>query len=244
MKSVSCFIDESGTPYGEVNQPHFALGLLQVSDAEGLHEALHQIWYQQRGQVAQPREFEFKFASITKDRVEGHKAVIDAVLGRPDVRITVLVIDRTDPKVAPSEMFGSTWNAYLTYLELLLNKAVFERDPGLTAVILPDYLSRPKMNQKTISACLEKYKQVAAVVPLESHASLMIQAIDVITGCVLHSYRAAKGLPIGKANYKAEVSSHLASRVKSKDLAKSQTKHGLPAYFSIWNFIPEQSPSP
>ena len=74
---------------------------------------------------------------------------------------------------------------------------------------------------------------------LESHASLFIQLVDVMIGCIVLDFKRSRQ-PDRKADiFKGKVCDFLKGKLELQSLVGNFTKH-QPNYFSVWEFNPKQ----
>lgn len=195
------------------------------------------------GEQVACRKFEFKFSKITQQSVPVYCKLIDAVLDSPAARMTILVVNREKESFSPGGELTSTWSAYLNYADLLIENAVLasgknRRNPPNQVIVLADYLSRPNESVETLETRLARHSQIQAVITLESHASLLIQAVDVFTGAVVFDFRKQSGTSRKHDKDKELVVRHLRQRVEKTSLAGNLVRNDLPGYFSVWDLHP------
>ncbi|OGZ79081.1 MAG: hypothetical protein A2358_03790 [Candidatus Staskawiczbacteria bacterium RIFOXYB1_FULL_37_44] len=71
---------------------------------------------------------------------------------------------------------------------------------------------------------------------MESDASLYIQMVDVLLGCIVYDFKIQNGMMIeDKENPKTKLLNYLKEKYKTDNFAKNQTIH-KPNYLSVWSF--------
>ena len=71
---------------------------------------------------------------------------------------------------------------------------------------------------------------------VESGASLYIQMVDVLLGCIVYDFKIQNGMMIeDKENPKTKLLNYLKEKYKTDNFAKNQTIH-KPNYLSVWSF--------
>ena len=82
-------------------------------------------------------------------------------------------------------------------------------------------------------------RQVVNATMLESHACILIQAIDVIMGCVCYEFKKkGKMVKSREGKMKMRLSKHLAKRLDLPSLADN-IKLINPISFEVWKFEPK-----
>ena len=160
------FIDESGTLAHDKDQKFFSIGLLLIEDTSRITQELSLIREQAIAELkAKAANFEFKFNRITKRSARHCKRLIDTVLSHP-VRISIFVLDKTDPEISYETHFKSTWDAFIGYTEFLIENNVEIDKP---CIVIADYLSKPGNNPRYIESELRTMPQVINATMLESN---------------------------------------------------------------------------
>jgi hypothetical protein len=235
-KPAFCFMDESGVLAEDPSQPYFALGFLFIEDTSKLVETLSELKAQARQNI-QPGgcDFEFKFKRVTYRTVQYFEKLIDIVLSHP-ARIVVFFLDKTDSRITPSRYFKGSWDAYIGYSKLVIKSKI---KSGKECVVIGDYLLRPKASGRYFEQEIGSLKQVVNATMLESHACILIQAVDVLMGCVCYQFkRKGKVVQSKGGKVKMKLSKYLARKLGRKSLADSFALTG-DINFEVWKFEPK-----
>ncbi|MBN1823837.1 MAG: DUF3800 domain-containing protein [Endomicrobiales bacterium] len=243
------FIDETGVLHSSSNQRFFALGLLKCEDTSALYEEMRvlknraeaklDLLRSKAGLPAKQGCFEFKFSSITTNSFEFYYDLISLYFKFPRLQFSCMVIDKNSPKIEIEKVFPNTWDAYISYSKLLIKNNVKKSDQ---ICILADFLGKPKISNKYYEPEIKSLPGVFNATVLESHASLFIQMVDVLLGCVSLDFRRAREKDQRIDVFKAKVCDFLKLKLEEPLLAKSFTKN-KPNYFSIWEFLPKKNAS-
>jgi hypothetical protein len=228
------FIDESGVLDNDPNQPFFALGLMLIEDTPEMTLELNNL----KGQVLKAfpslrKDFEFKFKNVTKGYQPFYENLIDVALSHP-IKISVFVLDKTDPSIDVSKYFKTTWDAYISYSKLILKNNVKSKD---TCIVIADQISKPGNQKKYLERELRSMTIVHNAMMLDSYASAFIQVVDVLTGCVIHDFRKKKHPRLAADKVKRSLSKYLAGKLGVASLATGFTVT-KPIYFNVWRFKP------
>ncbi|MDP1760301.1 MAG: DUF3800 domain-containing protein [Candidatus Woesebacteria bacterium] len=243
MANYLGFIDETGVLSNDPGQPFFAIGLLECEDVSVLYEELWRIKNQiesklglernNRGLSAKGICFEFKFSNITGTSYKFYCDLIDLYFRFPSLKFCSLVIDKKNPNVKIDEVFSDTWEAYIGYSKMLIKNNINGND---SICILADFLGKPRASNKYYEPEIRTLANVYNASFIESHASLFIQLVDLLIGCVVLDFRRSKeGKKVDE--FKAKVCDYLKTKLGVQTLAKNFTKHA-PNYFSVWEFRP------
>lgn len=240
------FIDETGVLHNDAEQRFFAIGLLKCEDTTALYEELRTLKNraeskldferQSKGLLAKKGCFEFKFASITKGSCEFYYELIDLYFKFTKLQFCSLVIDKINPDVKIEEVFPNTWDAYISYSKLLVKNNIHSPDH---ICVIADFLGKPKASNKYYETEIKGISNVYNATVLESHASLFIQLVDVIVGCVVLDFKRTRQPDRKFDTIKGKVCDFLKGKLGTETLAGSFTKH-QPNYFSVWEFKPPQ----
>jgi hypothetical protein len=235
MANLFGFIDETGVLYKDPIQRFYALGLLKLAQTAPLYGELVLLRSRVLAELTRlEKPFEFKFNEINRTNYKHYKTLIDLYFSFPQAAFCSLVVDKEAPGFQIEKYFHDVWEAYIGYSRLLVHKNVASGDE---ICILADYFSKPKASTRYYEVELAKPDDkgthpVFNVCMLESHASLYIQLVDVLVGCVVYDFR-LRSTPSFKPN---EFKKGLVDLVRRKlvvdSLAGELTKN-KPNYFSI-----------
>lgn len=242
MKKYLGFIDETGVLNKDPKQRFFAIGLLKCEDTSTLLEELVtlknrtreklRLAQAEKGLPVSSCDFEFKFSSITKTSAKYYCDLISLYFKFPALQFSALVLDKANPKIDIDKFFPSTWEAYISYSKMLVDNNL-PADEQIC--IIADFLGKPKASPKYYEPELKTLPKVYNATFLESHASLLIQMVDVLVGAVVMDYRRAREPGAGVDPVKAGVCDFLKNKLEKKSLAESFTLSS-PNYFSVWEF--------
>lgn len=241
MKKYFGFIDETGVLHNSINQRFFALGLLKCESTSILYEQLCglknriesklALVKQQQG-LQTSEKFEFKFNQITKTSHTFYFELIESFFKFKEISFCAFVLDKDNPKIRVDHFFKTTWDAYISFSKLLIEKNI-KNDEEICLVA--DYLGKPKVSPLYYDSELKRVKQVFNAAMIESHASLYIQLVDVLIGSVVYDFRRNRQ-PGNHDYYKSKVSEFLKQKLGTSNLAGNVTFNS-PNYFSIWEFM-------
>jgi hypothetical protein len=237
------FTDESGVVVTSQTQPFYGIGMLKLSDAgrwyDGLNLLLDQfIASQAKAGVRQPRAtYEFHFSKLTTATRSFYERLIDFFILQPDGYICSLVIDKNALGENPLTAYGTPWDALIKYSTMLVKRNV---GTGEKAIIISDYYQKPRKSAKYYERELVAGLgvRVTNVLMMDSAASVMLQLVDVLLGCVMYHYK-VPALPAVDADKKA-VADRLAAAYGVSTLAGPLTK-AQPNYFRVWPLKPNVS---
>jgi len=246
MANYFGFIDETGVLHNDPDQRFFAIGLLKCEDTSALYEELRMLKNraeskldlerQKKGLPAKKGCFEFKFSSITRGSHEFYYDLIGLYFKFTQLQFCSLVIDKASPEVKIEEVFPDTWEAYIGYSKMLIKNNMKASDK---ICVIADFLGKPKASNKYYEPEIKGLSTVYNATVLESHASLFIQLVDVMVGCIVLDFKRNRQ-PDRKADmFKSKVCDFLKGKLELQSLAGSFTKH-QPNYFSVWEFKPKQ----
>jgi len=238
------FIDETGVLHNDPDQRFFAIGLLKCEDTSALYEELRFLKNRAESKLDHDRQlkglpskkgsFEFKFSSITKGSHEFYYELINLYFKFTKLQFCSLVIDKANPGVKIEEIFPNTWDAYIGYSKMLIKNNMNSED---RICVIADFLGKPKASNKYYEPEIKTLSTVYNATVLESHASLFIQLVDVMVGCVVLDFRRAREQGKKFDVFKVKVCDFLKGKLKVESLAKNITKDE-PNYFSVWEFKP------
>lgn len=243
MKRLFGFIDETGVLNKDPKQRFFAIGMLKCGDTSTLLEELVllknrtmeklRLTQEEKGLPVTVKDFEFKFSSITKTTANYYRDLISLYLKFPVLQFSALVIDKANPKINIEKYFSSTWDAYISYSKLLVEKNLKGEEQ---VCVIADFLGKPRVSSKYYEPELRTLPKVYNATFLESHASLFIQMVDVLIGCVVMDFRRAREGEVGVDVVKASVADFLKVKMAKDSLAENFTVSS-PNYFSVWEFL-------
>lgn len=213
MKNRFVFIDESGVIGGQ-SQPLFVLGALKIADTSALTHGLTQVRSRVCGRhgTAVPR-FEFRFSAVTERTARAHCDAVALLREEAEWQLRVHVFDKTRLPVSLPSTYGSEWEAQVG-LTLSLVREIAQ--PGERLCILLDAVSRPRATRVFVERELERLccdpaidTEIFGAVVLDSHASLLIQLVDVIVGAVRHAEARRRGYSYSAGTAKASVAAEV-----------------------------------
>lgn len=190
------------------------------------------------------KRFELKFTSINYSNNLLYKGLIQKYFEFKDVRFCALILDRQDPKFPRSDM--EPWQVYVHRAAMLLTNNIRNICP-CNITLLADDLTKPKNITKTFEQSLkdaigkkllsvEIANPMVGITRLESHASLMIQIVDVLLGAVMYDHKKNVDLISEKLAERQDiVADEIRKKLKTDNLAVNKTFH-KPNYFSVWKF--------
>jgi len=192
MSKVVAFIDETGV-LGPSSQRFYGLGLMKLEDAAPLTEAVHRTYQRVRGRLGKASVgFEFKFNTVKRVGLPYHLQLIDEVFAHPPSRFLAMMLDKHDLVAAAEEEAGSAWDSYIDYSRALVQNS---RAAGESVCVLADYQGKPRASgryyEHEILALANDPTSpgtIFNVCMLESHASLLIQVVDVLLGAVSYDF--------------------------------------------------------
>lgn len=170
---------------------------------------------------------------LTRGSHEFYYELINLYFKFTKLQFCSLVIDKANPGVRIEEIFPNTWDAYIGYSKMLIKNNVNSQD---RICVIADFLGKPKTSNKYYEPEIKTLPMVYNATVLESHASLFIQLVDVMVGCVVLDFRRdreQKKFDI----FKLKVCDFPKGKLKVESLVKNFTKHD-PNYFSVWEFKP------
>ncbi len=175
-----------------------------------------------KGRMEKP--YEAKFKNINASTFEQYRRLITDYFRCDDMRFCCLIIDKEKDN-PPTEM--SYYQIYLQRLSLLLRNNVNEAD----FVLLPDNITTPvgvDYESDLRKNLVNKYsKNCFGVHRIESHSSVFLQMVDVLTGAVTYEFKQ------GKKECKKAVVQKIKEKIGRSSLVCDFTKN-TPNYFSVW----------
>jgi len=161
--------------------------------------------------------FEFKFNTVKRVGLPCHLQLIDEVFAHPPTCFLAMILDKHVATSAGAERAGSVWDSYIDYSRVLVQEGTAA---GESVCVLADYQGKPRASgryyEREILALADDQAApgtVFNVCMLESHASLLIQVVDVLLGAVdydfLHLREPAKGTDPCKLALAGRLREHL-----------------------------------
>lgn len=239
------FTDESGVVATSITQPYYGIGMLKITDVGPWVDELNKLVDFYISTVAKAgvkrarATYEFHFSNLTSGTRSFYEDLIDFYLKRPEAYFCALIIDKKQPDIDPIAVCGTQWDALITYSNTLLQTNIKDSE---RAVIISDYYQKPRKSikyyERELAAKLGS--KVANVVMMDSAASIMLQLVDVLLGCVMYHYK----LPTltGAHADKKALADKVAAAYGVTTLAQKMTKKH-PNYFSVWPFKPKGPPA-
>jgi len=238
MTNLFGFIDETGVLSKDPNQRFYALGLLKIAETAPLYCELVLLRNRILSVMTRlEKPFEFKFNHINRTNYKHYRTLIDLYFSFPQAAFCSFVVDKEAPGFQLEKYFRDVWEAYIGYSRLLVHKNMASGDK---VCILADYYSKPKASTKFYEVELAKpddkgNNPVFNVCMLESHASMYVQLVDVLVGCVVYDFR-LQATPNVKANEFKKGLVELVRRKLSVDSLAGELTKNMPNYFSVWPF--------
>ena len=211
------FMDESGVIHHDPNQPFFAVGALFIEDTRELVSKLA-ILKRQAIQSAGGLDFpfEFKFKAITRRFRPFFEQLID--LGTSvDIMANIVVVDKKRHDSAYTSRYPNAWDAYIEIAKVAVLGC---KDRIPESVVIADFIQKPRGSRLFLETELKTLPGVRNATMLESHASLLIQLIDVLSGCVVYQFRMKQNPEASWDKEKTRVSAHLAKKLEVQTLAE------------------------
>ena len=188
-------------------------------------------------------QFEMKFKNINFSNNLIYKTLINEYFNFKDAMFCCLVKDRNEIK---SSALFDPWESYINDTAMLLANNI-KKLSNSEICILCDDLSKPAnisdtFENRLMVAVKKKLTKIGiidnlfGVIRLESHASLMIQLVDILLGCVMFDFKLESGL-ISEKQFERKniVVSECRKIIGEKTLSKNITTY-KPNYFSVWKF--------
>jgi hypothetical protein len=233
MANYFGFIDETGVLHNNSEQRFFGIGLLKCEDTSALYEELRVLKNRAESKFKKSC-FEFKFSSITWGSHEFYYELINLYFKFTKLQFCSFVIDKANPGVKIEEAFPDTWEAYISYSKLLIKNNL---QPSDKICVIADFLGKPTTSNKYYEPEIKTLSNIYNATVLESHASLFIQTVDVLVGCVVFDFRRKRQSEKKFDVVKGRVCDFLKGKLEVENLASSFTKD-QPNYFSVWEFNP------
>lgn len=235
-------MDETGVLSNDPNQRFFALGLLKIRKTSSLFEEIKQL----KDKHGKPRGFEFKFTGIKRDgHLPIHEELIDICLDHSGFYFSCIVVDKTNPNYTTPT---STWDMQIDLANTHIDRNVkINNDRNEQVAVIADYLSKPKSSTRYFEDELNRKKKVFNACMIESDASIFVQVVDILIGCVVYRYRMnnqGANTTTPKAKLVRYIESKLQSAYAAHNHATGNFKHKQdlegtftifkPYYFSVF----------
>ena len=169
--------------------------------------------------------YEAKFKNINRTTLEPYKWLISQYFKLPDIKFCCLIIDKYQNQ---SLTRMSYFDSYLHQLHMLLRNNLKDDE----FVLLPDNISIPKgrnYENELKSLFYRSKSNCLGIHRLESHSSLFLQMVDILTGAVV-----CGGLLDTNAPKKA-ITEYILKKISQSDFCQSFTIN-KPNYFSVWHY--------
>lgn len=257
MKNYFGFIDETGVLQADIKQRFFGLGLLKLDDTAEFYNALSKYYHKiisnieaKRinrirelpsniekkdilGLVRENKRFEFKFNKVDDVSLSDYMGLIDLYSQFPNNYFCSLVIDKDDPLFDFRGYFKEAWGAYIGYSKTLVRCNAKDQE---NIAVIADYVNMPHNSTKYFERELNMVTGVYNSCRVESDASLYIQMVDVLLGCIVYDFKIKNGMMVEDKEYsKTKLLNYLKEKYKVDNFAKNQTIH-KPNYLSVWSF--------
>jgi Protein of unknown function (DUF3800) len=238
MANLIGFIDETGVIQKDPAQRFFALGFLRLAQTAALYEKLTLLKSNVvSGLPKLQRPFEFKFNEINRTNFGFYAQLVELYFAFPAAAFTAFVIDKQSPKFRMEKFYGDVWEAYIGYSRLVIHKNVGPKD---RIFVMADQQTKPKASTKYYEVEVAKAKAgqrnpVYNACMMESHASLFIQLVDVLVGCVVFDFRRTHNPDAVTNQYKRDLVELLKKRLGVASLA-GKLKRKEPNLFMVWPF--------
>jgi len=180
-----------------------------------------------KGKRSKP--YEMKFKNINANTADVYQWLISQYFKLSDVKYCCLVIDR---EIDDPPKGWDYFDIYLERLHMLLRNNVEESEFS----ILPDEITVPrgKFYEASLMAKFQKSKKNCfGIHRLESHSSIFLQMVDVLTGAVLYKFKDAENPA------KLSVVKKICNKLGKESLDNNFTKK-IPNYFSVWLYKPKK----
>lgn len=230
-KKYFIFVDETGTnlsdqffgigcliiPTEKIGEYHELLRVKQSQIITRVKERETKLFRELKGQDLinfskgkRSNPYEMKFKNINENTMEPYQWLISQYFKLDKAKYCCLVIDR-DKDNPPEEW--CYFDIYLERLHMLLRNNLDDSE----FVVLPDEITVPqgKTYEKTLVSKFQKSnKKCFGIHRLESHSSIFLQMVDILTGAVVYGFKESE-------------------KLARKSLTNNFTKK-VPNYFSVW----------
>lgn len=225
------FVDESGVLTKDPHQPYFSIGFIKIKSTAHIYQHLTALKSRAMSHIitsGEKRGFEFKFNMVKGGNLFLYQELVEIFCDCQDVEYSCFIVDKKHPQFDLEKHFPTHWDAYISFSKLHLKLVCGKKD---SVVVIADSVSKPKASTKFYEKEICRLPAVKNAVLMESHASLLVQLTDVITGCVLGNLKGVKGNKKALADY-------LLMRYGVNDWS-SNISLSNPNKFRVWHFIPK-----
>lgn len=192
------------------------------------------------------KRFELKFINVGFTNNTVYESLVKKYFTYKSLRFCTLVIDREEKEPETTwKPALNPWDAYIQQAAMLISNNVKDIQGLKQVCVLADDLSRPRSISKSFEMSLKdsicyrlkkdnKADVVFGITRLESHASLLLQIVDILLGAVLYDYKKSAGLISETLEKRQEiVVKAIRDSLSTESLAVNKTFH-KPSYFSVW----------
>ncbi len=242
MKNYFGFMDESGVLTPQADQRFFALGLLKLNDTSTLYNELVILKNRAiskmllnnsaKGKPAPIKEFKFKFSNIKKSNYSFYYDLINLFFKFPHLSFCCLILDKKNPNLDIKKYFNDLWDAYISYSKLIISSNLKNNEK---ICIIADFLGKPKSSPKYYETEVKSVNGVFNACMIESHASLFIQLVDVLTGCIVYDYNIFRNKRRKTNIYKRNVCNFFKKKI-NKNILEGNFTINKPNYINVWGF--------
>lgn len=186
-----CFLDETGS-LNSGNELFFTVGILKMSQPYYLQS---KILYERN-----KRNFhdEIKFNSLSKNKIDFIKYVIDAVFETDSLNFYSYTINK-EGEYFKRNYSGSPWYAYEKITLKLLDAALAESE---ILILIADHITVPKEIQfekevkKNFNASKSRLA-IAGVARFNSKSNDLLQVVDLLIGIISYDLKVNRGTLVG-----------------------------------------------
>lgn len=239
-------VEDAGSLYDAI-RPFYdkARDIAKVQKEKTVADCLQNGKYEDLAAIAKASrgfELKFKYVNFTNNAI--YAELLRKYFTFPACRFSMIIVDRLDKDFRPKEIFANPWSMYLGYSALLLASNMNNLD-ACNVCVLADDLTKPKSIALTFENALhskitQKLKQdghdrsIFNVTRLESHASLMLQLVDILLGAVVYDFKKASGLIGEKLEQRQEVVVRAMRGTIGRSTLADHFTANRPSYFNVW----------
>lgn len=261
MTNYIGFIDETGVLSRDPYQRFFGIGFLKLKDTSEIYEKMFKLKQRVEHQlsikleeglskaiqkqsnekylIVKVKPFEFKFTNITRRSLPFYKELVNIYFSHPQNYFCGFIIDKRNPEIKIDEYFETTWDAYINLSKMVIEKNMSSHDK---VCILADFLGRPNSSEKYYEKEINESeingeKIVFNTCMIESHASLLIQIVDVLIGAIRYDFTVKRDEKFIPDEIKYSIVEEVSKKLDRGTLAENFTAR-RPHYFSVWEFSP------